>query len=181
MGTHNRLLAIGSARFPRAYLEIIAIDPAAAAPSRRRWFDLDEPTLRTSLARDGPRLVHWVVRTNDLDAQRRVLLDAALDPGPPIAVTRGELRWRITVRDDGRLLGSGAVPTLIEWDPASAHPSDTMAPSAVVLQSVALCTAAAAQLPAALLPDGVQRVDAAAPALCASFESPRGPMTLASR
>jgi hypothetical protein len=32
MGTHNRLLNLGSAAFPHSYLEIIAIDPEAPAP-----------------------------------------------------------------------------------------------------------------------------------------------------
>src|SRR6478735_419898 len=36
MGTHNRLLRIATVQYPRAYLEIIAIDPAAQTPSRRR-------------------------------------------------------------------------------------------------------------------------------------------------
>ncbi len=35
MGTHNRLLSIGSVAFPQAYLEIIAIDPEAPPPGRR--------------------------------------------------------------------------------------------------------------------------------------------------
>ena len=34
MGTHNRLLSIGTEAFPNAYLEIIAIDPEAAPPGR---------------------------------------------------------------------------------------------------------------------------------------------------
>jgi hypothetical protein len=36
MGTHNRLLAVSSARFPHSYLEIVAVDPEAPAPSRPR-------------------------------------------------------------------------------------------------------------------------------------------------
>lgn len=46
MGTHNRLFAIGSARFPRAYCEIIAIDPGAPPPRRTRWYDLDDSVLQ---------------------------------------------------------------------------------------------------------------------------------------
>jgi hypothetical protein len=55
MGTHNRLLKLGAGRF----LEVIAIDPEAPAPGRRRWFDLDAPFMRQRLAR-GPDLIHWV-------------------------------------------------------------------------------------------------------------------------
>jgi hypothetical protein len=64
MGTHNRLFSIASARFARAYFEIIAIDPAAPPPARSRWFDLDAPALREALAR-GPQLIHWVARGHD--------------------------------------------------------------------------------------------------------------------
>jgi hypothetical protein len=34
-GTHNRLLRLHSARHPRAYLEIIATDPAASPTDRK--------------------------------------------------------------------------------------------------------------------------------------------------
>ena len=57
MGTHNALLRIG----PRLYLEIIATDPAGVVPARPRWFDLDEPRMRATLA-EGPALIHWVAR-----------------------------------------------------------------------------------------------------------------------
>jgi hypothetical protein len=50
-----------SARFPRAYLEIIAIDPDGVAPPHPRWFGLDEPALQRALEA-GPRLIHWVAR-----------------------------------------------------------------------------------------------------------------------
>jgi hypothetical protein len=33
MGTHNRLIPIGSQDYPNAYLELIAIDPSATQPS----------------------------------------------------------------------------------------------------------------------------------------------------
>lgn len=47
MGTHNLMLRLGDS----SYLEIIAINPAAPAPGRPRWFALDR------LAGDGsPRL-----------------------------------------------------------------------------------------------------------------------------
>src|SRR5687767_5483712 len=59
MGTHNLLLRLG----PAAYLEVIAVDPAAPPPGRPRWFGLD------ALAPDaGPRLAAWVARTDDVAA-----------------------------------------------------------------------------------------------------------------
>ncbi|MBC8058867.1 MAG: VOC family protein, partial [Rhizobiales bacterium] len=70
MGTHNRVFAIGSAAFPRAYFELIAIDPGAPAPAHPRWFDLDDPALQQSLAKRGPQLVHWVARCDGVEAVR---------------------------------------------------------------------------------------------------------------
>jgi hypothetical protein len=57
MGTHNRLLRLGEARF----LEVIAIDLVAPGPGRPRWFALDSlgeqapPTLDGA----GPALIEW--------------------------------------------------------------------------------------------------------------------------
>ena len=65
MGTHNAVLRLGA----RRYLEVMSIDPQGAVPDRPRWFDLDEPRMRAQLT-DGPRLVHFVVRTDDIEAQR---------------------------------------------------------------------------------------------------------------
>ena len=45
MGTHNRLLRIDSAEFPRAYLELVAINSEAFHACRtraRHWFDMDD-------------------------------------------------------------------------------------------------------------------------------------------
>jgi hypothetical protein len=115
MGTHNALLSLG----PRLYLEVIAIDPEAVAPPRPRWFDLDDPRMRASLA-EGPRLVHWAVRTSDIDAVRA---RAKIDPGPVHPMQRGDFRWRITIPDDGHLPGAGLLPTVIQWT-GDAHPAD---------------------------------------------------------
>jgi hypothetical protein len=58
MSTHNRLLKLDAGPgHPRAYLEIIAIDPEAPPPGRARWFGLDDAALQASL-REAPRLVH---------------------------------------------------------------------------------------------------------------------------
>ena len=74
MGTHNALLRLGE----RLYLEVMAIDPEAPKPLRARWFDLDDVRMRATLA-EGPRLMHFVARTRDLDALVRA---AKHDPGP---------------------------------------------------------------------------------------------------
>ncbi len=139
MGTHNRLLNIASAQFPRCYLEIIAIDPLAAKPTRPRWFDLDAPATQAALAL-GPQLWHWVARSTALDDTCEVIRKYGLDPGEIVPAERetaqGTLRWRITIRPDGRLECVGAMPTLIEW--AGVHPVDSMQSSAVQLRGVTL-------------------------------------------
>jgi hypothetical protein len=112
MGTHNRVMAISSAHFPDCYLEIIAIDPEAPAPERPRWFGLDQSELREAV-RERPRLVHGVARTRMIETLHRGLLNCGLNPGEPQAAQRetpnGLLKWRITVRDDGRTECDGCV------------------------------------------------------------------------
>ncbi len=138
MGTHNRVFSIANACWPRAYFEIIAIDPDAPAPTRPRWFGLDEPALQRRLER-GPCLIQWVARCADVAAVAFELQAAGADPGEPIAAERaaagGLLRWKITVPADGLRRFGGALPTLIEWD--GVHPAEGLAPSGVTLESLA--------------------------------------------
>ncbi len=93
MGTHNLLFSTASAAFPKAYLEIIAIDPAACAPGRARWFGLDTAALHAT-----PRLLHFVVATPDIRAACRTLAAMGEDVGTPGAASRatpqGELHCR---------------------------------------------------------------------------------------
>lgn len=103
MGTHNALLGLGAT----TYLEVIAVDPAAPAPSRPRWFELD----RLGPA-DVARLASWVVRSDDL---RTVAAAASIGLGDIEAMARDALRWRITIPPDGTLALAGAAPGLIEW------------------------------------------------------------------
>jgi len=107
MGTHNRLLRLG----PQLYLELIAIDPAAAAPARPRWFALDTAEMRARLA-ERPRLIHWVARSTDILAESAA---CRLPLGEVTPMRRGEFEWLITVPADGHLPGDGLIPTLIEW------------------------------------------------------------------
>src|SRR5262245_35471964 len=65
MGTHNRLFSLASPECPRAYAEIIAIDPEAPPPGRARWFDLDRPEVQARL-QQSPALLHWAARADDL-------------------------------------------------------------------------------------------------------------------
>jgi hypothetical protein len=182
MGTHNRLLAISSERFPQCYLEIIAIDPAADAPARPRWFGLDDATLRDAI-RARPRLIHAVARTRMIEMVRWGLINSGLNPGEPLVAQRdtpqGLLKWRITVRDDGRTECHGALPTLIEWH-GSAHPSEQLPRSPVALRTLTLRGVPAQALDVLKLPAvQAEPLDANAPApLSAAFDTPRGTVVL---
>ncbi|MET0428001.1 MAG: VOC family protein [Microvirga sp.] len=175
MGTHNKLLGLGDGPYPKTYLELIAIDPESEAPTHARWFDLDAPALQASLSA-GPRLVHWVARTDDIDGAAAGLRAVGLDPGVPTAAERmtaqGLLRWTITLRDDGVRQAAGALPALIDWG-ASRHPSASLAASGVVIEGIAIGgvdAAVAARL-------GVDH-DPGGAALTATLLGPRGRVEL---
>lgn len=110
MGTHNRLLGLGD-----IYLEVIATDPEATPPARPRWFDLDR-------FQGPPRITNWIARCDDLDS---ALAASPAATGTPMALERGDLRWRMAVPDDGRLPFDGAFPALIQWD-GPAHPAQRL-------------------------------------------------------
>lgn len=177
MATHNLLLSLASPLRPRAYLEIIAIDPEGGMPSRRRWFDLDSPALQAQVAK-APVLVHWVARSDDIDATAAWLRSAGHDPGEATAAERqtalGMLRWRITLRDDGRRPADGAVPLLIAW--GAEHPSGALPASGVALHELRL--GGIGEEIAQRLGGTADAADAAAP-LTATLDSPRGRVTLA--
>lgn len=134
MSTHNRLLKLEGGGFERAYLEIIAIDPEAPPPGRVRWFDLDDARLQSQLRERGPQLVHWVARTQDIEAALEQRAGEGHDGGRVVTASRetpnGLLQWRIALRDDGRR--DLPRPTLIEW--ADVHPTDAMPSSGVRIE-----------------------------------------------
>lgn len=129
MGTHNRLLNLGAGR----YLEVIAVDPQALAPARPRWFSLDEPAMRERLAQ-GPALVHWVARTDDIE---RSVAEAPIAVGEILDLERGEYRWRIAVPHDGRLLHEGVFPTFIQWT-GERHPAAALPECGCQLERIVL-------------------------------------------
>ena len=116
MGTHNRLLKLDQGR----YLEMIAIDPDATAPGRARWFELDAPAMKARLE-NGPALIHWVERTEDLESELR--------NGPAdveiVSFTRGPYRWRMGLARDGSFPANGKAATLIQWE-GGLHPWDAL-------------------------------------------------------
>lgn len=182
MGTHNRLARIATDTFPDAYLEIIAIDPQAAPPPRARWFGLDDAALQAGLLAQGPRLIHAVARTAQLDMQRWALITLGLKPGNPIRAGRdtpeGPLAWQILVPDDGVLACGGALPTLIQWE--GRHPAHAMPDSGLRLRALTL-RGVPDRARALLKLRGVEvHAAAAGPALQAVLATPLGPVTLQS-
>lgn len=188
MGTHNRLFRIATVNYPRAYFEIIAINPAKPQPVPARlgrWFDMDDPTLQARVRKDGPHLAHFVANVPGITAALAVLAARGIDCGTPLKAsrmtTRGMLDWQISVREDGRRLFDGALPTLIEW--GEAHPITGMPESGVTLQSLCVSHPQDAELRAACEAIGMRgvAVQTGAPNIVARLNTPRGPVTLESK
>ena len=179
MGTHNRLAKIATDAFPDAYLEIIAIDPQAPPPVRARWFALDDPALQASLRVSGPRLIHAVARTAQLDMQRWALITLGLKPGSPVRAGRdtpeGPLAWQILLRDDGALECAGALPTLIQWE--GRHPAQAMPDSGLGLRALTL-HGVPERVRELLKLRGVDVLPSPGPALVAVLDTPLGTVTL---
>jgi len=182
-GTHNRLLALGGAAFAQAYLEIIAIDPAAGEPGRTRWFDMDDQRLRRQVRAQGPQLIHWVARVPDVAQSCAALARLGIDRGEILQASRltprGLLQWQIAVRADGRRLFDGTLPTLIQW--GAVHPADSLPASGVSLQVLRLGHPDAATLTHALARLGlgdVATTASAEPSLHAELLTPRGPVRI---
>ncbi|NNF11641.1 MAG: VOC family protein [Gemmatimonadetes bacterium] len=116
LGTHNRLFGLAGG----AYLEVVAPDPSQPAPSRPRWFGLDDL--------DTPRLASWCVRAGDLQEAIQAARRAGLDLGEPTSGSRkrpdgSTLSWTFT--DPWLDRAGGVIPFCIDWA-GSPHPSDTM-------------------------------------------------------
>ncbi|MEO0485797.1 MAG: VOC family protein [Pseudomonadota bacterium] len=165
-GTHNQLLSLGA----EDYLEVIAVDPGAAPLERARWYDLDRF--------GGPtRLTNWALRVSDLDAAL-----AALGPGfgAPIAVSRGDLRWRMAVPATGVLPYDNCAPALLEWE--TPPPGPRLTERGCRLVELTVCHPAAEALSALLAPhftDARVRFAAGMPRLIARVATPAGERVLA--
>ncbi|KND55166.1 hypothetical protein BPUN_3119 [Candidatus Paraburkholderia kirkii] len=138
MRTHNRLLNLWGG----AYLEVIAIDPLAAAAElpRPRLFALDDPAMQRRLEEHGPQLVHWVARVGRPKSLVRWREQYPERIAPVAAMPRGGNTWGLTVPDDGafpawRGAGDGVLPSLIQWD-TPRHPSGALPEAGIALRSL---------------------------------------------
>lgn len=112
-GTRNALLALDA----ETYLEVMAPDPELAAPDRGRLFRLDEL--------DGPRLVAWALRREDIGAAAARARDRGVELGPVREGSRQQpdgtsLTWRLT--DPYAVPTGGVLPFLIAWG-ETPHPA----------------------------------------------------------
>ena len=174
MGTRNHLLRLGEALF----LEVIAVDPEAPAPSHSRWFGLGDTAQVRADWEAGRRLRGLVARTDDLDgvlAAHRDLL------GQTATMTRGALAWRFGVRPDGAWPADGAAPYVMDWGPRG-NPAASMPDLGAHLEALLLThpdPGGAGQLHAALgLADSPRIVDGPGPRWSARIMTPTGARTL---
>lgn len=166
MSTHNRLLSLG----PQEYLELIAIDPEAPPPGRKRWFGLDDFT--------GPaRLSHFVCATDDM---AQSLTQAPAGSGSPVALSRGDLSWQMAVTQTGRQPCDDLFPALISWT-GPAHPAQRLTDHGLRLKSLTLSHPAPEGLRAALAPllsDARITVVTGPRGLSARLQGPQGEVCL---
>ncbi|WP_424975447.1 VOC family protein [Dinoroseobacter sp. S124A] len=161
MGTHNRLLSLG----PDLYLEVIAIDPDAAPPGRARWFGLDR-------FEGPPRLQSWIVAAPPGMARPAYA-------GPPVALSRGDLRWSFTVLDTGALPFDGVGPPIITWEKGG-HPTEKLADCGVRLTGLRVTHPRADALREALtgLQADLVEITEGPAALSVTLRTPKGEVTL---
>ncbi|SAL60770.1 glyoxalase [Caballeronia udeis] len=180
MRTHNRLLNLWGG----AYLEVIAVDPDAAAVEtpRPRLFALDDPVQQKRLEA-GPQLVHWVARVNRPKVLTRWQAQYPERIPAVVPMTRGANAWDLTIPADGTFpawqgAGDGLLPSLIQWDTPQ-HPSESLPETGIALKSLTGFHPRAHLISEQLAWLGVAHlmrveVTAGAPVLVAEFELPDG-------
>ena len=194
-GTHNRLFKIATPRYPMAYFEIIAINPAASVQKRnanKRWFDLDHPALQASIAQE-PALIHFVVNTTDIQLASNTWKAQGLDTGPVVQAQRqtdkGLLQWQITVREDGQRQLGGTLPTLIQWgkpdavEPMRLHPRHSLPRSGVSLQNITVSHPSSEKLTTAFEAVHLKDIEVSngEATISAHLQTPKGLVVLQSR
>ena len=169
MGTRNALLGIGD----RAYLEIIAPDPAQKEYRSPRVFRVDDVS--------QPTLVTWAVAGPPIAEIAALTLPDGGSPGAALSGLRRrtdgvQLRWTLT--DPYVVLSDGLVPFFIDWHD-SPHPADS-APGGARLESLSAEHPDPSGVEAEL---GVLQVDlpvhrGPAPCLIAVLDTPKGTIEL---
>jgi hypothetical protein len=94
----------------------------------------------------------------------------------PVALARGDLRWRMAVPETGILPFTNAFPALIEWQ-GSLHPVQRLPDSGLRLRRLEIASPDAPALTAALAPlinDPRVVIVPGEPAMRASFDTPSG-------
>jgi hypothetical protein len=171
MSTHNALLRLGA----RTYLELLAVDPSAPAPSRPRWFGLDDAAVQERLAA-APFLASWVVACDDV-ARAAELLPAL---GEVVPLSRGVLAWRIAIPPSGSPPLGGAHPAAIQWE-GDSHPCDALESRGCELLELRVSHPQADAIRSAVAALGLSApctIKEGAPALVAHVRSPRGDVAL---
>lgn len=164
--THNTVMALEDG----LYLEAIAPNPGVPAPTRPRWFNLDQF--------QGPaRLSNWVCAVTDMES---VLPTMPAGIGSPVALQRGALSWSMAVAADGTTPFDCLWPAIIAWS-SGPHPSKSLPQVGVRLRRLTLCHPEGDALSAALahhLVDDRIAVETDAIALHARFDTPHGERSL---
>ena len=122
--------------------------------------------------------MHWVVRSNDLQAD---VAAATYQPGTIVNMTRGTLTWRLTVPRGGRPAGEGMLPSMIQWDlPDDQHPTARLPDVGVALAGLSIRAPQAVLtcLPKISAPVTIDSVESATSTLVATFNCPRGRVSL---
>ena len=118
-------------------MEVISIDPSATMPQssgqKKRWFSLDSQSTKRRLSL-APQPLCWVAAVDNVE---QAVSHCGYNPGKIIEVTRDDLRWRLTVPENGKLSFDGVLPILIEW-PNGKNPAARMPESNVCLQQLTL-------------------------------------------
>jgi len=173
MATHNHLLRLSGT----AFIEVIAINPAAPPPARPRWFDLDSADMHSRLT-ERPRLIGWVAAVDDI---RQAIAASPIATRPAEPISRGTLEWLITIPQDGSLAEGGTMPTLIQWPADRPHPASGMRDLGCSLISLDLEHPEPHRLDAALDAIALDRkatvriqVNLSGPRLSASIRTPTG-------
>lgn len=157
-GTHNTLLNLGD-----IYLEVIAKDPNATT-ERPTWFGLDHFT--------GPtRPANWICRTDDFSAAPSAV-------GKPVALSRGDLRWELTVPEDGSLPWNGAYPSLLKWAKGTVPPAQSLPDRGCRLRRWTILHPDADSIDVPIDDPRIYFETSTAPGFRAEIETPSGLVTL---